>query len=57
MIIGSRNINHTTVQMFQTRFNTIIVVIGGTDKREYIGSCNNDMIDAIWALMAQELEA
>lgn len=57
MIIGNRIINHTNVQMFQTRFNTIIVVIDGMGKQEFEGNCDNEMIDAIWALMVQMLEA
>jgi hypothetical protein len=56
MIIGNRIINHTNVQMFQTRFNTIIILADGMDKMEFIGKCDNEMIDGVWALMAQMLE-
>lgn len=57
MLLGSHIVNHTAVHMFQTRFDTIIVTIAGMGKQEFIGKCDNDMIDAIWALMRQTLEA
>lgn len=56
MIIGSRIINHINCQMFQTRFNTMIVEIEGMGHQEFVGECDNEMIDGIWALMAQMLE-
>jgi len=57
MIIGNRIINHINFQMFQTRFNTIIVEIEGMGHQEFIGKCDNEMIDGIWILMAQIAEA
>lgn len=48
MIIGNRIINHKNCTMYQTRFNTIIVIVDETEKYEFLGACDNNHIDAIW---------